>query len=269
MKISFCYPEGRTKALTFSYDDGKEQDRRLVEIFNRYGLKATFNLNYGLLGKEPRLTAEQLKGLYDGHEVATHGLTHPTIARCPNEAVLEEILEDRKGLEQLFGQIVRGHAYPNGSYDERIKQILATAGIFYGRTVHSTGSFELPTDLMEWDPTCHHNDPKLPEYGKTLVEDRKSQYLRLLYVWGHSYEFDQNDNWDRIEEFCKTVSGKEDIWYATNMEIAGYLHAVQMLAFSADLSLVYNPTAEDLWIAVKDWSNVLRVPAGETIRTGI
>ena len=36
---------GYRKALTFSYDDGIEQDRKLVDIFNHYGMKATFNLN--------------------------------------------------------------------------------------------------------------------------------------------------------------------------------------------------------------------------------
>ena len=36
---------GMKKALTFSYDDGVTQDIRLIEIFNKYNLKATFNLN--------------------------------------------------------------------------------------------------------------------------------------------------------------------------------------------------------------------------------
>ena len=40
--------EGKKKAVTFSYDDGVTQDRRLVELLNRYGLKATFNLNSGI-----------------------------------------------------------------------------------------------------------------------------------------------------------------------------------------------------------------------------
>ena len=36
---------GKMKAITFSYDDGVTQDKRLVDIFNKYGLKATFNIN--------------------------------------------------------------------------------------------------------------------------------------------------------------------------------------------------------------------------------
>ena len=41
---------GKTKAVTFSFDDGVTQDVRLIGILDRYGLKATFNLNPSLLG---------------------------------------------------------------------------------------------------------------------------------------------------------------------------------------------------------------------------
>ena len=74
------------KALTFSYDDGIEQDRKLVEIFNKYGMKATFNLNTGIQTPESnfeiegvyinRMKQEGLEELYRGHEITTHGLTH-------------------------------------------------------------------------------------------------------------------------------------------------------------------------------------------------
>ena len=43
-RVYYCFPGGKHKALTLSYDDGRIQDRKLVEIFNRYGLRATFNL---------------------------------------------------------------------------------------------------------------------------------------------------------------------------------------------------------------------------------
>ena len=36
------------KAITFSYDDGIEQDLPLLQILRDYGLKGTFNLNTGL-----------------------------------------------------------------------------------------------------------------------------------------------------------------------------------------------------------------------------
>lgn len=68
--IRLLYPGGKTKALTFSYDDGKIHDRRLVKLFNTHGLKATFHLNSGLLEHPGTISRQEAASLYDGHEVA-------------------------------------------------------------------------------------------------------------------------------------------------------------------------------------------------------
>lgn len=265
MKIYQAFPGGRAKALTMSYDDGKLADERLLEIFNRYGIRGTFNLNYGLMDMEIRLKPEQIPRLYQGHEIATHTMTHPTIARCPLVQAAREILEDREGLERLTGGLVRGHAYPNGSYNEDIKDLFRKLGIAYGRVVEETEAFELPTDPMEWHPTCHHNNPRLLEMAEWFANFSKKQYLKLMYVWGHSYEFDRDGNWDRIEEFCRIVGGREDIWYATNIEIIDYLQVLQNLKFSADASAVYNPSAHSAWLVVED-HRAVEVHGGEYVR---
>lgn len=263
MKVYTCFPEGKAKVLTMSYDDGKVEDIRLLEIFNKYGIRGTFNLNYGIMisdqtgQKHPRIPKEQIAGLYQGHEIATHTMTHPTIARCPITEVAMEILEDRKGLEEISGMIVRGHAYPNGSYNEEIKQLFHQLGIAYARVTEDEigvglNDYPLPVDPMEWRPTCHHNDPKLMEYAKYFAEFKKKQYLKCMYVWGHSYEFAEHDNWEVIEEFCKYMGGRDDIWYATNIEIIDYMEAAKNLKFSADYHLVYNPSAQSVWLAVND-----------------
>lgn len=265
MKIYQAFPGGRAKALTMSYDDGKLADERLLEIFNRYGIRGTFNLNCGLMDMEIRLKPEQIPRLYQGHEIATHTMTHPTIARCPLVQAAREILEDREGLERLTGGLVRGHAYPNGSYNEEIKDLFRKLGIAYGRVVEETEAFELPTDPMEWHPTCHHNNPRLLEMAEWFADFSKKQYLKLMYVWGHSYEFDRDGNWDRIEEFCRIVGGREDIWYATNIEIIDYLQVLQNLKFSADASAVYNPSAHSAWLMVED-HRAVEVHGGEYVR---
>ena len=51
--------QGKMKAVTFSYDDGVTQDRRLIELLDKYGLKATFNLNSQLLGNPGSLVQER------------------------------------------------------------------------------------------------------------------------------------------------------------------------------------------------------------------
>ena len=265
MKIYQAFPGGRAKALTMSYDDGKLADERLLEIFNRYGIRGTFNLNYGLMDMEIRLKPEQIPRLYQGHEIATHTMTHPTIARCPLVQAAREILEDREGLERLTGGLVRGHAYPNGSYNEEIKDLFRKLGIAYGRVVEETEAFELPTDPMEWHPTCHHNNPRLLEMAEWFADFSKKQYLKLMYVWGHSYEFTNNDNWNVIEEFCELAGGRDDIWYATNIEIVDYMDVVKMAQFAADNSFVYNPCAQSLWLAVED-DEIVEVKGGETVK---
>ena len=255
MKVYTCFPEGKAKALTMSYDDGKIQDERLVEIFNRYGIKGTFNINYGLMesGADPkRIKKERVKELYQGHEVATHTLTHPTIERCPMTEVAAEILQDRDGLEKLLGAPVRGNAYPNGSYNEEIKQLFRQLGIAYGRVVEAVPNYALPSDPLEWHPTCHHNDPELMKKAEYFADFKKRQYLKLMYVWGHSYEFDDHNNWEVIEEFCKYMGGREDIWYATNIEIIDYMEAAGRLRFTADNTKVHNPSASSVWLQIDD-----------------
>ncbi len=269
--IYTCFPQGKAKALTMSYDDGKTADIRLLDIFNKNGIKGTFNLNYGIMTTEdetqvqhPRIKSDRINELYKGHEIATHTLTHPTVARSPLTRVAAEISEDRKGLEELTGRIIRGHAYPNGSYSEDIKQLLKDLGIAYARVVETDPSFSLPADPYEWKATCHHKDPKLMEYAHFFADFNKRQYLKLMYVWGHSYEFINDDNWNVIEEFCDFMGGRDDIWYATNIEIIDYMEAAKNLRFSYNCDKVYNPSADTVWLSL-DNKDIVEVKGGETI----
>jgi peptidoglycan/xylan/chitin deacetylase (PgdA/CDA1 family) len=258
-----CFPEGKFKVLTMSYDDGKAADRRLIEIFNNNGIKGTFHINSGMLGEGERIPAEEVKTLYEGHEVSTHTLTHPTIARCPKEQIVQQILEDRINLEKLVGYTVRGLSYPNGSYNRQIKDVLPHLGIEYSRVVGSTRGFALPEDLFQWQATCHHNT-ELMKLAESFVALNKRQYLYMMYVWGHSYEFDNDNNWELIEGFCKYVSNKEDIWYATNIEIVDYLKALDNLKFAGDCSFVFNPSSITLWLSVN--GNIVEVKGGEQVQ---
>ena len=124
--------QGKNKAITFSYDDGVTQDRRLIELFGRYGLKATFNLNSGLLGGYNRVPQQDVAALYAGHEIAAHTLTHPDLLKLGDEAVFREVEEDRLRLSELAGYTVIGMAYPYGTSDSRVVEAVgAVAKGFY------------------------------------------------------------------------------------------------------------------------------------------
>ena len=275
------YPDGKAKAVTFSYDDGKPQDKRLAEIFDKYGMKATFNFNCEYMRKE-NFTKEQIKEYFlsKGHEIAVHGANHRANGNMRPIEGIRDVLDCRIELEEKCGQIIRGMAYPDsgirhmgnfGTY-EQIKNYLTELDIAYARTIHSdNNAFLLPQDFHAWQPTAHHNNPKIMEYVDEFIgvdispnANHARRVPRLLYIWGHSYEFDRNDNWEHIEEICKKLANNDEIWYATNIEIYDYVQAYKSLQYSANGRMVYNPTLFTIWLDVD--SKLYSVKPGETIR---
>ena len=223
---------GKKKAITFSYDDGVTQDIRLIELFNKYGLKCTFNLNSGFLGqsgellregvyvRHDKIAPELVRGVYEGHEVATHAVTHPDLTKLSDEEIIREIEEDRIKLSELVGYDVVGHAYPFGTCDRRVADILDTrTGVKYARTVKSTYNFDIQTDLQLFNPTVYHHREmdEMFRLGEEFL-NLKTDEPKLFYIWGHAYEFDIHNDWKRFEEFLEMISGREDIFYGTNAE---------------------------------------------------
>ena len=228
--------ENKMKALTFSYDDGVTQDVRLIELFNKYGMRATFNINSDKLGlpgelvresdrvNHTKVRREDVRYIYEGHEVASHTLTHPRLPAIEDEnEIVRQVEEDRIRLSELCGYEVVGFAYPCGgkNFDSRVSQIIKNnTGIKYCRTIISSHSFELQENLFEFNPTVYHHGEfdRLFELGEEFLKlDAKTP--AVFYVWGHSYEFDIRDDWSRFEEFLRMMSGKDDIFYGTNKEI--------------------------------------------------
>ena len=256
------FPGGKEKAFTMSYDDGTVHDRRLVEIMNRHHIKGTFNLNSGFFGQEnivpgprgnfdlSRLPAEGMTELYAGHEIAGHSLYHASPVDIGSSAYLYETIEDKKALEDLTDGVVRGYAYPFGFYSEDVKKMLSYAGYQYARVVETTGDFSLPQDFMEWKGTCHHNDEKLMELAERFCKDEPfSMHKKLFYLWGHSYEFEGDQTWEKIEEFLTYMEEHgEKVWFATNIEVYDYIQAYRSLRYAADASKVYNPSAVTVWL---------------------
>ncbi len=244
--MRFVYPQGKAKALTFSYDDAQHYDRELVPIFNEYGMKATFHLNSGTLDGGIFIQKDEVAELYKGHEIATHGVQHKNPTMLNKHQLVLEFGEDRKELEKLTGYMVQGLSYAFGAYSGDVKEAAKSVGLKYARTVNSTNGFHTPGDFMEWNPTCHH-DGGIMDLGKNFLNVPDYIELPLMYVWGHSFEFGLKNDYSVIEEFCKMMQGKEDIWYATNLEICDYLTATRSLEWSADGKIMKNPTAISVW----------------------
>jgi len=273
-QLDLLFPNGLTRALTLSYDDGVETDIRMMDILDRNGIKCTFNLNSGLYAPEGttypagtihrRMSRSQIDAAYHApHEISTHALTHPFIDRMPESRISYEIVKDRENLEEEFGCIIRGHAYPYGVFSDAVVRILKDAGIAYARTVISSHKFTLPTDWLRLEATCHHNDPMLPELIEKFLADDPRQSAKFFYIWGHSYEFDQFNNWDLLEDFAAKLGNRDDVWYCTNIEAYDYIEAYRSLILSIDGKRVYNPTSLELFFRYE--GKTYSVKSGETI----
>lgn len=225
---------GKMKAFTMSYDDGVFQDIRLIEILNRYGLKATFNLNSGLFGQQRilqvrgvpvnhnRLKAEDIRGVYAGHEVAAHTVTHAMLPECSQEEIVREVEADRLALRELTGYEVVGMAYANGgeNNNDTVAQVIRErTNIQYARTITCTGNFAIQKNLLRYNPTVFHlRMDEMFALGEQFLA-MEPETPQLFYVWGHSYELDAENTWNRFEEFCRMMSGHPDVFYGTNREV--------------------------------------------------
>jgi len=221
------FPDGKMKALTLSYDDGVEQDMRLIEILNRYNLKGTFNLNSGLQSKSSelargdvvirRMNVAGLPELYRGHEIAVHSLTHPHLEGLDKETMINEIMQDKINLERIFNTEICGMAYPFGTFNDTVVEAVRECNLLYARGVKSTLSFDIPQDLLAYQPTIKHTDSPLMELAEYFIRLKPSK-PQVFYLWGHSFEFDVDNNWQTIEDFCRIISNRNDIYYATNAQ---------------------------------------------------
>lgn len=282
MRYKFLrFPGGKPKAVTLSYDDGVPEDRRFSDTITKYGIKCTFNLNNDELRKNNYQKAEiEEIFLSRGHEVAVHGAMHRAEGTLRPIEGIRDVLDCRLELESKLGIIVRGMAYPdsgityftNNADYESVKAYLKSLDIKYSRTLAGDNDlFALPSDWYAWMPTAHHKNPKIMEYAEEFVNLDLStktycarRQPRLFYMWGHSYEFERDNNWNLLDEICEKLSGKDDIWYATNGEIYDYVEAYNSLSYSADGTIIYNPTLFEIWFDVD--GRLYSIKPGETLK---
>lgn len=278
--IRMRYPNGKIKAITFSFDDGTEQDIQLIELMKKYDLYGTFNINSGMFLPEKekpnkkilvrRMNKSVSKKLYnDKHiEVAVHGYTHPFLDRMPKSSALWDIILDRKTLEEIFEKPIRGMAYPFGTYNDDVIDVLKQSGIVYSRTTESSNKFDLPENWLTLHPTCHFLDDNLYELKNEFLNIETNQNPLLFYIWGHSFEIESQNWYNKLEEFFMNISRLENIWFATNIDIYDYTKAFESLEFSLECNYVRNPSCRSVWIYFDDWTNrkTVEIKSGETIK---
>lgn len=259
------YPGGKAKAFNITYDDGVLQDIPFVALLNRYGLKGTFNLNAQLMEEEfawthpngmqvRRLDSATAKRLYDGHEVASHTLTHPYMKNLPTEEILRQMREDKLALQQLFGREVLGFAVPFDHFDDRIARCARQVGFLYARTSDLSLHYQPCGEYYHWKAGIYHILPELKCYVDGFFSTREE--LAVCQIVGHSYDLDAENLWDTMEVIFCRVAASNDIWPCTHLELVQYLQAMD--SFDGT-----NHSPVTLWFAVE--GNIRALAPGETI----
>jgi peptidoglycan/xylan/chitin deacetylase (PgdA/CDA1 family) len=276
--IEMLFPQGKTKALILSYDDGRTADRQLVTLMNKYGLIGTFHLNSNKLGSNGYLNKDEIKTLFKGHEVSVHSANHPNLNTLSKFDIVYEVVEDRKELERLMGYPVRGMAYPFGNNNEFVLDAMKGLGIEYARTVADTYNYNIPENFLQWHPTVHQfakafwepnnpvNDKKeLDRFYQLINEFISTKQLAVLDIWGHSWEMgDDQTKWEETEKFLKMLANNPNIYYGKQIEIVDYILAFRNLKFSVEKNWVYNPSALTIFFKLKE--TTYSIDPGNTIK---
>ena len=227
---------GKMKAVTFSFDDGVTQDVRMLQLLNKYGLKATFYISADRLGLPGisvrghacyKLAKKHLVSTYEGHEVGSHTLDHVDLPSCDDAEVIRQVEEDRVKLSEIMGYEVVGLAYPGDpkdreNCDDRVIDLIKKhSKIQYARTVgRGHRSWDLPTDLyrIRANMSMRAFDESL-EIAEKFIAAKPTE-PQVLHLMGHCYEMDfASENWVRMEQVLQKLSGHDDIFYGTNKEI--------------------------------------------------
>ena len=225
---------GKLKAVTFSFDDGVIQDERLIKLLDKYGMKATFNLNSSFFGLKEKLNRNgkeicfdkvnplRVKEIYANHEVASHTLTHPELVEADDDTVFWQVEQDRQVLSDMVGYKVVGLAYPNGgeNNDDRVAKVIKErTGVKYARTIKSTYNFDLQTNLYRFNPTLCWAEDCLMEIVDKFI-DLKTEKPQLLYIWGHAFDMDSGViDMEEFERALKKLCQEKDIFFGTNSEV--------------------------------------------------
>lgn len=295
-KVVKMYPGFTMKAATFSYDDGVAEDIKTIESLNKYGAKATFNVVAKFADGKDRLlgyykdkgttqaeVVDYILDLYDGHEIANHTYSHPpvqlevgqtstdsygnTLNGVDANTVITQIADNHAYMKELLGVEMSGIAWSySGPYKrsdyKTIHDEILDSGYLYARNHGDSYSYELPTDWFKWNTTCSIS--KMPQVTDDFVALDAGDKMKLLYIWGHSYEYGNPErygsgDWNTLEENLAKLKD-EGVWFATNREVYDYINAIDKVTYN--VNSVTN--GSDITVYVQVNGKNVELSSGET-----
>lgn len=119
-------PLPKTVALTFDDGPAEKYTQQILEILDRYHIKATFFM----VGNNAKAHPELVKAvLAHGHVIASHSLSHPNLTKISDALLDREIREPQKIIFNIIGQKPKCLRYPFGASNEKVREHIKAAGI--------------------------------------------------------------------------------------------------------------------------------------------
>lgn len=232
----------KSVVVTSSWDDGHKYDLRLARMLKKYGLKATFYVS-------PRnrewevgdlLKPNEIREIGDDFEIGSHTVTHPRLPVIPQTQARAEIVDSKTMLEDITGHAIRSFCYPGGAYTSVHPNLVRDAGYQFARTVTRYAfrvdePYEAPTSLHAYNhwrsdlwkivrfarlqPVAIRHCLHWDSLGRAMF-DHVSMTGGIFHIWGHSWEIDQHNDWDRLEGMFRYLSTRPGVRYVTNGELA-------------------------------------------------
>ena len=205
------------KIVCLSFDDGTIYDLKFIELLNKYNIKATLNLNSKLKDfiwyyeNKPikRLDLEKYKDMYDGHEVASHSLTHPYFSSLSKEEVIRQVKEDIDNLSKIFNYKIEGFAFPfHDQTEENIQTIKNNVELSYIR-YSFLDSCGVHKDRYHIHINALYDDVDI--YDRLIEFKNSDKENELFVITGHAYEFEVKNDWNKIEKLLKYLKNDKDI----------------------------------------------------------
>jgi peptidoglycan/xylan/chitin deacetylase (PgdA/CDA1 family) len=223
---------GRATYITTSWDDGHPLDLRVAELLTKYGLSGTFYVPRE--NDHATMTAGQIRALSQAFEVGAHTLHHVTLTRATPEQARQEIADSRTWIEDVTGASCSMFCPPNGRFSRRHLEAIRAAGYLGVRTVEllslalprrASGLALMPTSVqahphrwlaysrnaLRW--RLGRNFWSVIRYGRARDWEELSRWLvtraqergGVFHLWGHSWEVEQQGQWQRLEEVLRLL----------------------------------------------------------------
>ncbi|MBA3788862.1 polysaccharide deacetylase family protein [Patescibacteria group bacterium] len=226
--------------VTTSWDDGHVLDVKLSELLRKYEIKGTFYISPEdrEFPIQDRLTNQQIVTLAQDFEIGAHTMTHPDLTKLSDEDARKEIDDSKEYLEKIVQTPISSFCYPSGFWEKRHENMVQEAGFTLARTVKRFAT-AIGSDVYALPTTIHayrHWSDALPILKEVGVRRFFKSYLNwdylaivlfektrseggVFHLWGHSWEIEKNNDWERLENVLQYISKREGVRYLTNQEL--------------------------------------------------